>query len=130
LGIGVVTSGLLLAFAIGGITTLASTMPLLMLNTFATGLVAPNVVHGTLEPPPEIAGVASSVFGGTRMLIAAVASEVVALLYRGTPMAMSETMTLFAAASLFFACLLFLPSWLRNREGHAESRSQNLESNS
>jgi MFS transporter, DHA1 family, multidrug resistance protein len=47
LGIGVVTSGLLLPFAIGGITTLASTMPLLMLNTFATGLVAPNVVHGT-----------------------------------------------------------------------------------
>jgi len=130
LGIGVVTSGLLLAFALGGITTLASTMPLLMLNTFATGLVAPNVVHGTLEPLPEIAGVASSVFGGTRMLIAAVASEVVALLYRGTPLAMSETMTLFAAASLFFACLLFLPSWLRNREGHAESRSQNLKSNS
>jgi hypothetical protein len=46
------------------------------------------------------------------MVIAAVACEVVAMLYRGTPMAMSETMTLFAAASLFFACLLFLPSWL------------------
>lgn len=125
--IGVVTSGLLLAFAISGITTLASTMPLLMLNTFATGLVGPNVVHGTLEPLPEIAGVASSVFGGTRMVIGAVASEVVAMLYRGTPMAMSETMTLFAAASLFFACLLFLPSWRRNREGHPESRSQKLE---
>jgi DHA1 family bicyclomycin/chloramphenicol resistance-like MFS transporter len=128
--IGVVTSGLLLAFAISGITTLASTMPLLMLNTFATGLVAPNVVHGTLEPLPEIAGVASSVFGGTRMVIGAVASEVVAMLYRGTPMAMSETMTLFAAASLFFACLLFLPSWRRNREGHSESRSQKLEARS
>src|SRR6266436_4132056 len=115
------TSGLLLAFAIGGITTLASTMPLLILNTFATGLVAPNVVHGTLEPLPELAGVASSVFGGIRMVIAAVACEVVAMLNRGTPMAMSETMTLFAAASLFFACLLFLPSWLRNCEGHADA---------
>jgi len=49
-----------------------------------------------LEPLPEIAGVASSVFGGTRMVIGAVAGEV-AMLYRGTTMAMSETMTLFAA---------------------------------
>jgi hypothetical protein len=46
------------------------------------------------------------------MVIAAVACEVVAMLDRGKPMAMSETMTWFAAASLFFACLLFLPSWL------------------
>jgi DHA1 family bicyclomycin/chloramphenicol resistance-like MFS transporter len=122
LAIGVVTSGLLLAFAISGIMTLTSTMPLLMLNTFATGLVGPNVVHGTLEPLPEIAGVASSVFGGIRMLIGAIASELVAMLYRGTPLAMSETMTLFAAASLAFACLLFLPLWRRSRDGRKISR--------
>jgi MFS transporter, DHA1 family, multidrug resistance protein len=130
LAIGLVTSGLLLAFAITGIMNLASTMPPLMLNTFATGLVSPNVVHGTLEPLSEIAGVASSVFGGTRMLIGAVASEVVAMLYRGTPMAMSETMTLFAAASLVFACLLFLPSWRRLRDVHPEARSGKLEARS
>jgi hypothetical protein len=41
------------------------------------------------------------------MVIAAVVCEVVAMLYRGTPMAMSETMTLFAAASLFFSLLAF-----------------------
>ncbi len=45
------------------------------------------------------------------MMIGAIASELVAILYRGTPMAMSETMTLFAAASMVAGCLLFLPSW-------------------
>jgi hypothetical protein len=61
------------------------------------------------------------------MVIGAVASEVVAMLYRGTPMAMSETMTLFAAASLVFACLLFLPSWRRSRDVHPKARSEKLE---
>jgi MFS family permease len=107
---------------ISGIMTLVSTMPLLMLNTFATGLVSPNVVHGTLEPLPEIAGVASSVFGGIRMTIGAIASELVAMLYRGTPMAMSETMTLFATAALVCACLLFLPLWRRTHDGWKMSR--------
>jgi MFS transporter, DHA1 family, multidrug resistance protein len=116
--IGVVTSGLLLGLALSGIMTLVTTMPLLMLNTLATGLVAPNVVHGTLEPLPDIAGVASSVFGGIRMIIGAIASEVVAMLYRGTPTAMSETMTLFAVAALVFGCLLFLPSWRHTRNAH------------
>ncbi|HET9373463.1 MAG TPA: hypothetical protein VFO40_00715, partial [Chthoniobacterales bacterium] len=116
--IGVVTSGLLLGLALSGIMTLATTMPLLMLNTLATGLVSPNVVHGTLEPLPDIAGVASSVFGGIRMVIGAIASEVVAMLYRGTPMAMSGTMTLFAVAALVLGCLLFLPSWRHTRNAH------------
>lgn len=133
--IGLVTSSLLLAFAVSGIMTLASTMPLLMLNTFAIGLLSPNVVHGTLEPLPEIAGVASSVFGGIRMMTGATASELVAILYRGTPMAMSETMTLFAAASAVAGCLLFWPSWRRSRDVHPKvtvsgGTEQELESRS
>lgn len=133
--IGLVTSSLLLAFAVSGIMTLASTMPLLMLNTFAIGLLSPNVVHGTLEPLPEIAGVASSVFGGIRMMAGAIASELVAILYRGTPMAMSETMTLFAAASAVAGCLLFWPSWRQSRDVHPKvtvggGTEQELESRS
>ena len=119
--IGLISSALLLVFAGGRIMTLASTMPLLMLNTFAIGLLSPNVVHGIMEPLPEIAGVASSVFGGIRMMIGAIASELVAILYRGTPMAMSETMTLFAAASMVAGCLLFLPA------RRPEDRSQKSE---
>jgi MFS transporter, DHA1 family, multidrug resistance protein len=130
LAIGVVASSLLLAFAIIGIMILTLTMPLLMLSTLATGLVGPNVVHGTLEPLPEIAGVASSVFGAIRMLIGAIASELVAIFYRGTSMAMSETMTLFAAAALVVACLLFLPAWRRGRDLHPEARRLKLEARS
>jgi DHA1 family bicyclomycin/chloramphenicol resistance-like MFS transporter len=126
--IGLISSALLLVFAGGRIMTLASTMPLLMLNTFAIGLLSPNVVHGIMEPLPEIAGVASSVFGGIRMMIGAIASELVAILYRGTPMAMSETMTLFAAASMVAGCLLFLPAWRRSRNRSATS--QKLEARS
>jgi hypothetical protein len=73
-----------------------------------------------MEPLPEIAGVASSVFGGIRMMIGAIASELVAILYHGTPMAMSETMTLFAAAALTFGCWLFWPSWRQSRVAHAK----------
>jgi DHA1 family bicyclomycin/chloramphenicol resistance-like MFS transporter len=113
--IGLVSSALLLALEIDRIMTLGSTMPLLMLNTFAIGLMSPNIVHGIMEPLPEIAGVASSVFGGIRMMIGAIASELVAILYHGTPMAMSETMALFAAAALIFGCLLFWPSWRQSR---------------
>ncbi len=57
------------------------------------------------------------------MLIGAIASELVAIFYRGTSMAMSETMTLFAAAALVVACLLFLPAWRRGRDLHPEARS-------
>jgi len=124
--IGLISSALLLVFAGGRIMTLASTMPLLMLNTFAIGLLSPNVVHGIMEPLPEIAGVASSVFGGIRMMTGAVASELVAILYRGTPMAMSETMTLFAAASMVAGCLLFLPAWRQSQK----PAGQNIEARS
>jgi hypothetical protein len=56
----------------------------------------------------------------------AIASELVAILYRGTPMAMSETMTLFAAASLVAGCLLFLPAWRQSQK----PAGQNLEARS
>lgn len=113
--IGLISSALLLGLAVARVMTLASTMPLLMLNTFSIGLMSPNIVHGIMEPLPEIAGVASSVFGGIRMMTGAIASELVAILYQGTPLAMSQTMTLFAAAALAFGCLLFWPSWRRSR---------------
>jgi hypothetical protein len=61
-------------------------------------------------------------------MIGAIASELVAILYRGTPMAMSETMTLFAAASMVAGCLLFLPAWRRSRNRSATS--QKLEARS
>jgi DHA1 family bicyclomycin/chloramphenicol resistance-like MFS transporter len=83
-----------------------SIMPLLILNTFSMGLVTPNAVHGALEPMPRIAGVASSAFGSIRMFGGAISSEVVALWYHGTPVAMGATMALFAACALLIGVLL------------------------
>jgi MFS transporter, DHA1 family, multidrug resistance protein len=92
--------------AILGWLNALSIMPLLILNTFSMGLVTPNAVHGTMEPMPRIAGVASSAFGSIRMLGGAISSEFVAMWYRGTPLAMGETMALFAACSLFVGLFL------------------------
>jgi hypothetical protein len=89
-------------------------MPFLMLNTFSIGVVTPNVVHGILEPVPEIAGVASSLFGSTRMVAGAISTEVVAFWYNGTPMAMTGTMLLFTASAFGF-WLLSLRFILRGR---------------
>ena len=83
-----------------------SIMPLLILNTFSMGLVTPNAVHGTLEPMPRIAGVASSAFGSIRMLGGAISSEFVALWYHGTSVAMCATMALFSACALVIGVLL------------------------
>jgi hypothetical protein len=65
-------------------------------------MVTPNVVHGTLEPVPEIAGVASSLFGSVRMIAGAISTEVVAFWYNGTPIAMTGAMFLFAASAFGF----------------------------
>jgi DHA1 family bicyclomycin/chloramphenicol resistance-like MFS transporter len=93
--------------AIFGGLNAVSIMPLLILNTFSMGLITPNAVHGTLEPMPRIAGVASSAFGSIRMLGGAISSEFVAMWYRGTPVAMGATMALLASCALFFGFLLF-----------------------
>jgi len=99
-----------------------SIMPLLILNTFSMGLVTPNAVHGTMEPMPRIAGVASSAFGSIRMLGGAVSSEFVAWWYHGTPVAMGETMALFAACSLFVGLFLIQP-----RRSRGERRESPME---
>jgi hypothetical protein len=55
-----------------------------------------------MEPVPEIAGVASSLFGSARMLAGAISTEVVAFWYTGTPLAMTGAMLLFATAAFAF----------------------------
>jgi MFS transporter, DHA1 family, multidrug resistance protein len=100
-------NGLLLAGALRASLTAVSIMPMLVLNTFSSGLITPNAVHTTLQPLPRIAGVASSTFFSVRVLGGAIASELVALWYHGTPLAMAGTMALFAACSLVVGVVLF-----------------------
>jgi MFS transporter, DHA1 family, multidrug resistance protein len=102
LAIGLAATGTLFLLTVGHAISPVSAMPFLMLNTFSIGLVTPNLVHGTMEPVPEIAGVASSLFGSARMIAGAISTELVALWYNGTPMAMTGAMLLFAAAALGF----------------------------
>jgi DHA1 family bicyclomycin/chloramphenicol resistance-like MFS transporter len=102
LAIALGTSGALVFLTVVHAITPLSAMPFLMLNTFSIGLVTPNVVHGMMEPIPEIAGVASSLFGSSRMLAGAISTEVVAFWYTGTPLAMTSTMLLFATAAFAF----------------------------
>lgn len=102
LAIGLFTSGALVWLTVVHAIAPLSAMPFLMLNTFSIGMVTPNVVHGTMEPVPEIAGVASSLFGSARMLAGAISTEVVAFWYNGTPLAMTSAMLLFAASAFAF----------------------------
>jgi MFS transporter, DHA1 family, multidrug resistance protein len=114
LAIGLATGGMLVLLTIGHALTPISAMPFLMLNTFSIGLVTPNLVHGTMEPVPEVAGVASSLFGSARMIAGAISTQVVAFWYNRTPMAMTGTMLLFAASALGFwlFSLRFFPEGL------------------
>jgi MFS transporter, DHA1 family, multidrug resistance protein len=102
LTLAVVSAMILLLLSIDGGVRIVTLLPLLVLNTFCFGLIAPNAKHGALEPLPEIAGVAAGVLGFTQMLLGGtLASALVAFFYNGrTATAMASVMTLFALASI------------------------------
>jgi DHA1 family bicyclomycin/chloramphenicol resistance-like MFS transporter len=107
LAIALVVSATLVLLTVRHALTPFSAAPLLMLNTFSVGIVSPNLIHGILEPVPEIAGVASSLFGSVRMIAGAISSELVAIFYNGTPIAMTGVMLLFGvSAFVFWLCSL------------------------
>ena len=98
-----VASAIALVFvSISSDLRVSTLMPLLVVNTFCFGLIAPNAKHGALQPLPEIAGVTAAVLGFTQMMLGGtLASALVAFLYDGrTATAMTGVMTLFALASL------------------------------
>jgi len=60
-----------------------SLVPLLMLNTFSFGMIAPNASHAAVEPLPEVAGAASAVVSCLMMAVGALSGSLVTLLYDG-----------------------------------------------
>ena len=92
-------------------------LPLLMLNLFSRGLVAPNAQHMALEPMREQAGTATALVGVMQILTGAGASAIVANLmpYVG-PSGMTMVMAVLAIASL----LLWL--WISRKQA-AEAAS-------
>jgi DHA1 family bicyclomycin/chloramphenicol resistance-like MFS transporter len=95
-----VASAAVLTLALTGHFSLATALPLLVLNFIATGAISPNATHGAMEPLAGIAGSASAVLGCTQMAGATLSSILVGLLYRGTPLAMTEMMAAFALLAL------------------------------
>lgn len=112
LTLAVVSAIALLFVSIGDRIHVLTLVPLLILNTFSFGLIAPNAKHGVLQPLPEIAGVAAAVLGFTQMLLGGtVASMLVAFFYDGrTANAMTSVMTLFAVASLVVYVAIVRPA--------------------
>ncbi len=87
-------------------------IPILMLNTFSFGMIAPNASHAAIEPVPEMAGVASGIISSIMMGTGAAAGALVTFLYDGhTGRAMGGVMlgcTLSALAIYLF--------WVRGRQ--------------
>jgi DHA1 family bicyclomycin/chloramphenicol resistance-like MFS transporter len=78
----------MLAAAGGGVAALTllppvllAIMPCMIVSAFAYGLVAPNAVHGALDPVPQIAGVASAVMNTLQVVCAALSSLAATLLF-------------------------------------------------
>jgi MFS transporter, DHA1 family, multidrug resistance protein len=100
LTLAVVSAISLVLISISNHVRVVTLLPLLVLNTFCFGLIAPNAKHGALQPLPEVAGVAA-VLGFMQMAIGGtLASALVAFFYDGrTAIAMTSVMSLFALAS-------------------------------
>ncbi|GAA4325282.1 multidrug effflux MFS transporter [Pigmentiphaga soli] len=76
-------------------------LPVLTLNTFSFGMIAPNASHAAVEPLPEMAGVASAVVSTMMMGTGAAAGAMVTLLYDGhSARAMAGMMLVCALAAL------------------------------
>src|SRR6202022_3511680 len=89
----------LLTMTLAGWMPLAVVILLLVLATFAFGLIAPNAMQGAMQPLPQIAGAAGAATGCIQMATGAVVSGLVATLY-DKHSALSMT-ALMAASSLF-----------------------------
>ena len=105
LGFGLViaaTSAIALVLvSVTGAAELLTLLPLLIINTFCYGIIAPNAIHAALDSVEDIAGSAAAAIGFLDMLGGALASFMVGFFFDGhTVNVMSEVMALFAIASL------------------------------
>ena len=106
-----VVSLAILGLAHTSLVSVATILPLLVLNTFCLGFVGPNANQGAMHPMPDIAGVAAAIVGSGRMLVASLASVIIALIFDGrTAHAMGLTMSLFALAALAVYFLFVRPA--------------------
>jgi DHA1 family bicyclomycin/chloramphenicol resistance-like MFS transporter len=104
----IAASVLLTLLALSGPVHLQWLMPLFVMVTFFFGIVAPNASHGTLDPIPEVAGVAGGVLASFQMVCATLSSAAVSLLFlRFGLLAVTGVMLAFAVAGGL--CYLIVP---------------------
>jgi MFS transporter, DHA1 family, multidrug resistance protein len=99
------------------IMTLAGWMPfalvivLLVLATFAFGLIAPNAMQGAMQPLPQIAGAAGAATGCIQMATGVVVSGLVVILYDGrSALSMTALMAICSLIALVSYLLLARPA--------------------
>jgi MFS transporter, DHA1 family, multidrug resistance protein len=89
----------------------ALVIPLLVLATFAFGLIAPNAMQGAMQPLPQIAGAAGAATGCIQMTTGAVVSGLVVMLYDGrSALSMTALMALCSLVALVSYLLLARPA--------------------
>jgi DHA1 family bicyclomycin/chloramphenicol resistance-like MFS transporter len=71
----------------------------IMVYVFAQGLVLPNAVAATMEPLPEMAGVAASLLGAIQMIGGSIVGYAVDALYDGTPRSMAGMIAVMGSAA-------------------------------
>jgi DHA1 family bicyclomycin/chloramphenicol resistance-like MFS transporter len=97
----VITSGAMCGTTLGGTTVLPLMIPLLLVNLFCRGLVAPNVQHMALDPLRENAGTAAAAIGVMQILTGAAAAAMVGFLVpRHGLIGMASVMAALASISL------------------------------
>lgn len=107
----VTTAALLIIVSNSAYVSLATILPLLVLNTFSAGFITPNASQGALHPMPDIAGAASAVLNSTRMLAGAIAGLLASYFFDGSSAhAMAELMAFFSAASFTVYFTLVRPA--------------------
>jgi DHA1 family bicyclomycin/chloramphenicol resistance-like MFS transporter len=99
--IAVLATGALAVLSLASVVSFFTFMPLLVLSTAAFGMAAPCAAQGALDPLPELAGIAGGLLASIQMVVGAVASLIVGVLFpvMGT-LAMTGTMACFAVAAL------------------------------
>jgi DHA1 family bicyclomycin/chloramphenicol resistance-like MFS transporter len=111
LALAVVAATSLLTMTLAHWIPLAPVISLLVLGTFAFGLIAPNAMEGAMQPLPQIAGAAGAATGCIQMTTGAVVSGLVATLYdEHSALSMTALMVVCSLVALASYLLLARPA--------------------
>ena len=111
LALAVIAAMSLLTMTLADWMPLAPVISLLVLGTFAFGLIAPNAMQGAMQPLPQIAGAAGAATGCIQMTTGAVVSGLVAMLHdEHSALSMTALMAVCSLLALVSYLLLARPA--------------------